>query len=59
MSEISNMEFVLALGYHIKNPCGSDAKLNYLREAKRAIDVYLIDPNAILFLETCIEAYQD
>jgi len=59
MSEISDMEFVLALGYHIKNPCGLDMKINYLNEARRAIDNYLTDPNAILFLETCIEAYSN
>ena len=53
------MEFVLALGYHIKNPCGLDMKINYLNEARRAIDNYLTDPNAILFLETCIEAYSN
>lgn len=53
------MEFVLALGYHIKNPCGPDMKINYLREARRAIDKCLTDQNAISFLEICIEAYKD
>ncbi|MBU2639857.1 MAG: hypothetical protein KKG75_04100 [Nanoarchaeota archaeon] len=56
VEKISDMEYVLWLGTHIKFPCGPGLRENYLRIAKEELE-RIAEVPAKEFLETIIKTY--